>query len=138
VYRRVVIIVGLLCMLLNGAFAVLHRTMPNVGDIIRSSSTTDTSAAPDLAQALMASMCRPADAAGGLVDPSAPRPIEENSPCLICCTPAVTAVLVPPPVRLQVPAFDRLAAQISWHARQIAIRDRISERPPVRGPPIGV
>ncbi|MGD9806756.1 MAG: hypothetical protein AB7E81_23390 [Hyphomicrobiaceae bacterium] len=134
--RKVIALAGLLCMLLHAGFSVLHHVAP----IARASAALEagsvSSERSELAQALLASMCRPAGiSAVGETLPVPSLPTDGKGPCLICCCPVAAAMLPPLPSRCPHPGTEPQQNHIVSLARLILIQARVAERPPVRGPP---
>jgi hypothetical protein len=134
VFRRIIAWAGLLCMLLPGLVA--HQRMVAEADaLLPAAAAYAASDGGTLASALLASMCQPGAARS---DDSSSIPAVPGGPlipCLACCCLAGHGVVLAvspdsPDPRLEAPA-DRLR----WHAKVSSIRERTSERPPVRGPP---
>lgn len=123
-------------MLLHAGLVVMNHVVPADRAVAATQPATLASASSGLAQALVASMCRPQGLSGGADQPPTPsEPTGQSVPCLVCCCPTVTAMVLPFPTRCPHPRLEPLLERVAWQARQILIRDRISERPPVRGPP---
>jgi len=136
VARRLVSLAALLCMIVHAGLVAVHHLVP--GDRLAAETRTSSiePRSTDLAQALAASMCRPAGLSADGERPKAPsEPSGQGAPCLICCCPAAATMLPPLPVPCPHPGLGLLPERIAWQARQILTRARISERPPVRAPP---
>lgn len=134
--RRLIALAGLLCVLLHAGIAVLHQSMPVRGFATEVAGASDK-AAVELAAALSASLCTPSGRQGGHNLPGSPSaPDHREIPCPVCCCPAATAMLAPIGARCLLPHVANVRERVIWQARQIEMRARLSERPPVRAPPL--
>ena len=120
-------------MLLHAGMVTHHRTAMGVDAGISALDGQEVEAT--LAKALLSSVCRPAHPS----DPNDPRtpspPSKAPVACLACCCPGSKSLLVPVAMRDAGLGVALVPKQLERLLRQAPTRERVAERPPVRGPP---